>query len=138
MDEIFDGNGYTLNYEMITKSKECLAITRLLAADLIRDGYINVGEYVQSLSDSDLETLVQLMEREDDAQYEDFILISEMLATGEGCDASKGLEDFGDRMNQLVTLLVCESLGRKGLVKVYHENMSFHPDMAEKIVVEKI
>lgn len=138
MDEMFNADGYMLNYDMITKSKDSLAITRLLAADLIRDGYINVGEYIENISDADLQTLIQLMEREDDQQYEDLILISEMLATGEGCDASKSLDDFSARMNQFVSLLVCESLGRKGLVKLHRENMSFHPDMAQKIIVERI
>ena len=69
MDEMFNADGYMLNYDMITKSKDSLAITRLLAADLIRDGYINVGEYIENIYDADLQTLIQLMEREDDQQY---------------------------------------------------------------------
>ena len=73
-----------------------------------------------------------------DHQYDDMILISEMLATGEGCDPSKTPDEFADRMRHMMTLMVIESLGRKGLVKVYRENMSFHPDMGSKIVVERI
>jgi hypothetical protein len=34
--------------------------------------------------------------------------------------------------------MVIESLKRKGLVKVYYENISFGDDMGEKIIVEKI
>lgn len=138
MDEAFDMVAYSLNYELITKQKDLMAVTRLLAADLQRDGYIKVGDFMKDLADSDLETIVQEMERNDDKQYDDLILIAEMLATGEGCDPSKTPSDFGDRMRQLMTLLVIESLGRKGLVKVYRENMSFHPDMQDKTVVEKL
>lgn len=138
MDETFDASGYTLNYEQIVKDKNSMAITRLLAADLMRDGYVNVGDFIGRMSDTDLQNIVQAMDRSDDMQYNDLILISEMLATGEGCDASQNLDDFNDRMNHLVTLLICESLGRKGMVKLYHENFSFHPDMMEKIIVEKI
>jgi hypothetical protein len=35
-------------------------------------------------------------------------------------------------------LLTCEQLARKGMVKIYRENMSFGPDMENKIVVEKL
>jgi hypothetical protein len=138
MDDAFDLDGYTVNLEEVSKQKDLMAVTRLLAMDLQRDGYVVVGDFIKDISDTDLENIVQDMDREGDHQYDDLILISEMLATGEGCDASKTPNDFGDRMNQLMTLLVCESLARKGLVKVRRENMSFHPDMMDKIVVEKI
>ena len=138
MDESFDMVGYSLNYAEIVKQKDLMAMTRLLAGDLMRDGYVNVGEYIGSIADSDLESLIHDMDREDPHQYDDMILISEMLATGEGCDASKTPDEFADRMKQMMLLMVCESLGRKGLVKVYRENMSFHPDMSSKTVVERI
>ena len=137
-DEAFDVDGYSLNYAEIVKQNDLMAVTRLLAADLMRDGYIHVGDYIKNISDADLSSLVQAMEREDDHQYDDMILIAEMLATGEGCDPSKTPDEFGHRMQHMMTLMVVESLGRKGLVKVYRENMSFHPDMGDKIVVERI
>ena len=85
------GDGYTLNYEAISRSKEMMAITRLLASDLIRDGYINVGEFITGLSDSDVNTLVQKIEEQDNGEhdYNDLILISEMLAEGEGCEPAQ-------------------------------------------------
>lgn len=133
-----DGGGYSLNYEEIAKSKDVMAMTRLLATDLMRDGYIKVGDFIKDISDADLQTIVQQMDREGEHQYDDLILVAEMLATGEGCEPSESTEMFGRRMEQLMTLLVCESLARKGLVKVHHENMSFHDDMKDKFVVEKI
>ena len=138
MDEAFDMAGYSLNYAEIVKQKDLMAMTRLLASDLMRDGYIRVGDYIKDISDTDLETLVEAMDRQDDHQYDDMILISEMLATGEGCDPSKTPDEFADRMQQMMVLMVCESLARKGLVRIHRENMSFHPDMKDKIVVEKI
>ena len=142
MDEFdnmeFDMAGYSLNYAEIVKQKDLMAMTRLLAGDLMRDGYVVVGDYIKEISDGDLETLIHAMDREDPQQYDYMILISEMLATGEGCDPCKTPDEFADRMNHLLILMVCESLARKGLVKVHHENMSFHPDMKDKMVVEKI
>lgn len=137
--ENFEQESHFINFQAVTEAKDMMAVTRLLASDLMRDGYISVGDFIKFLSDQDLNTLVQEMEDEpNERQYENLLLISEMLATGEGCDSSKTAEEFGDRMNQLVTFLVIESLYRKGLVKVFHENMSFHADMGDKIVVEKV
>lgn len=137
--ENFESNAYILNYEEIVKAKDIMAVARLLAADLMRTGYVNVGDYIRELSDSDLDALVKQMDLPPDSrEYDNLLLMSEMLATGEGCDSSKTADEFGERMNQLVSFLVCESLSRKGLVKVFHENMSFHTDMSNKIVVEKI
>lgn len=135
------GGGYSLNYEEILAHKESLAVTRLLASDIMKTGYINVGQFIKELSDADLKTLTSKMEIEEDTgepDYADLILISEMLATGEGCSQSATPEEFGERMNHLVMLLTIESLARKGLVKVYYENISFHEDMGDKLIVEAI
>lgn len=129
------GGGYSLNYGEIVNHKGLMAVTRLLAQQLMDNPYLVVGDYIKELSDSDLKALMQA---EDNEEYEDLILMSEMLATGEGCDQSATDEIFKERTNHLITLLVIESLARKGLVRVYHENMSFNEDMGDKIVVEKI
>jgi hypothetical protein len=129
------GGGYSLNYAEIANHKELMAVTRLLAKQMMANPYIVVGDYIKELSDSDLKAL---MAAEDSHEYEDIILMSEMLATAEGCEQSPTDKVFQERTGQLITLLVIESLGRKGLVRVYHENMSFHEDMKDKVVVEKI
>jgi hypothetical protein len=41
-------------------------------------------------------------------------------------------------MNAFCAFLAIEGLSRKGLVKVYHENISFGEDFGNKIVVEKL
>jgi len=138
MEDGFDiniGGGYSLNYAEIANHKELMAVTRMLAKQMTENPYLVVGEYIKELSDSDLKSL---MVAEENGNFEDLILLSEMLATGEGCDQAPTDETFKERTNHLITLLVIESLGRKGLVRVYHENMSFNEDMGDKIVVEKI
>lgn len=138
-NENFNTDGYTINMQAVSESTDMMAVTRLLAKDIIRDGYTNVGDFVKNISEADLESLIKEMDQgPSDRQYENLMLISEMLATAEGCDASATMEDFSKRMDHLLTLLVIESLYRKGMVKVHHENMSFHPDMDDKIVVEKV
>lgn len=138
MEDGFDieiGGGYSLNYAEIAEYKQLMAVTRMLAKQMMDNPYIVVGDYIKELTDSDLKALLTA---EENGQFEDLILMSEMLATGEGCDQAPTDETFKERTNQLVTLLVIESLFRKGLVRVYHENMSFNEDMGDKVVVEKL
>ena len=40
--------------------------------------------------------------------------------------------------NAMVMFIAMEGLYRKGLVKLYHEHMSFGDDAGDKIVVERI
>lgn len=138
MEFKFESEGFHLNYPEIVKQNNNLAITRLLATQIMETGYIVVGDFLKNMSDADLKALTDNMEDDAENQYEDLILVSEMLATGEGCEPSQNDREFEDRAQQLITLLVLESLHRKQMVKLYHENMSFHEDMGDKLLVEKI
>jgi hypothetical protein len=71
-------------------------------------------------------------------RLDDILIISEMLATAEGLDGAADLDVFIDRSNQLTGFIIIESLKRKGLVKVYYENMSFGEELGDKVVVERI
>ena len=142
MDEE-DYDGYTVNYEKIIKQSDLLAVTRLLATDLMNKPYMKVGDFVKGLSDSDLDTLCEVCDQsrdsdEPDSRFSEIILISQMLAEAEGVAYDMTLDDVIVRSNQFAVFLVLESLYRKGLVKVHHENMSFGEDAGDKIVVERI
>jgi hypothetical protein len=115
-----------------------MPITRALALDLSNTGYISVGDFLRDMNDNDLANLLNISEDEECDEYPQILLISEMLATGEGLSPSDNNQEFADRITQLIMLLAIESLHRKGLVKVYRENMSFGDDMANKVIVEKI
>ena len=137
MDMEFDGQlvgGYSLNYSKILEQNDLMAVTKLLVHRMMSNPYIVVGEYIESISDADLESLVDAIEQK---EFHDVILMSEMLATGEGCDQAKDFNEFQSRADQFVSLLLVESLHRKGLVLAHHDNFSFHEDMQNKIVVEK-
>jgi hypothetical protein len=131
----FEGDQYDINYAKAASDTKLLSVTRMLAKDMMENPYIAIGKFIQSISDGDIQSLMNSIEDGYPNQYEDMVIISEMLANGEGCDEP---EEANDRISQLTMFLVMESLGRKGLVKVYHENMSFHSDYKDKIVVEKI
>jgi len=113
----------------------------MLAMKLMENPYVNVGEFISSLSNDDLQILIEKIEvedRGDGAQLEDLIVISGMLAISEGLDTTFDVDEVMHRIDKLVGFLVIESLKRKGFVKVFYENMSFGEDMGDKVVVEKI
>ena len=51
---------------------------------------------------------------------------------------SENDDDLMHRVNQFMVMITCETLARKGLVKVYYENMSFGEDAGHRVVVKKI
>jgi hypothetical protein len=132
-----DDSTFTVNYHNIIKQNNMLSITRLLASVLTHNPYMRVGDFIKNLSDIDLETLVNVCDDEHNEHFEELLLIAEMLSVAEGLDRGT-IDLIHERTNHLITLIAIESLGRKGLVKVHHDNMSFGADMGDKIIVEKL
>jgi len=137
MDD-FDEGPIAISYDKVIKCKDFLPLTRTLAMDLSDSGYMRPGDFLKALSDSDVDTLLKITEDEENTRLDEVLLISEMLATGEGLEQSKDAEQVSERMNAFCAFLAIEGLSRKGLVKVYHENISFGEDFGNKIVVEKL
>lgn len=137
MNEFEDGP-ISISYDRVMKAKDFLPLTRTLAMDLSESGYMRPGDFLKALSDSDVDTLLKITEDEENSRLDEILLISEMLATGEGLEQSKDAEQVSGRMNAFCAFLAIEGLRRKGLVKVYYENISFGEDFGNKIVVEKL
>lgn len=137
MNEFEDGP-ISISYDKVMKAKDFLPLTRTLAMDLSESGYMRPGDFLKALSDSDVDTLLKIADDEENTRLDEILLISEMLATGEGLEQSKDAEEVSVRMNAFCAFLAIEGLRRKGLVKVYHENISFGEDFGNKIVVEKL
>jgi hypothetical protein len=127
-----------ISYDNVMKAKDFLPITRTLAMDLSESGYIRPGDFLKSLTDADVNTLLQIADDDENTRLGEILLISEMLATGEGLEQSQDADGVRNRMNAFCAFLAIEGLRRKGLVKVYHENISFGEDFGNKIVVEKL
>lgn len=143
MDESEDMTDLQINFEKIIEDRRMLSVTRLLAAHMCYNPYLTVGDFVKSLSDEDLGKLMDIAEEmesddlENSRHLEELILITEMLVRAEGLMTP----DSGvlvSRVNAFATFLALEGLSRKGLVKLYHDHMSFGEDMGQKILVEKI
>jgi hypothetical protein len=134
----FEEGSFNIRYDNVMKQKDFLPITRTLAMDLSASGYMRPGDFLKALTDSDVNALLKIADNEENPRLEEILLISEMLATGEGLEQSKNSEQVTERMNAFCGFLAIEGLLRKGLVKVYHENISFGEDFGNKIIVEKL
>jgi hypothetical protein len=117
-----------------------------LAVDLKENPYMSVGLFLKNISNSDLKILSDIVDQNfniddddevGDPSLADVVLIAEMLSRAEGI-ISESDEQLMQKVNQFMMYISVESLRRKGLVRVYHENMSFGEDAEKRVVVEKI
>jgi hypothetical protein len=146
-DEVEDLNpGFTINYDMVISCKECLNVTRVLAADLKTNPYTTVGQWLKKISLPDLKILKNIIDENTELNHNteitnpalaDIVLIAEMLARAEGI-ISNNDDELMEKIDQFMMMITIESLYRRGLVKVYHENWSFGKDAGKRIIAEKI
>lgn len=138
MDNFDPEQTFVVSYDRIVTEKSLLSITRLLASQMMGNPYITVGDFLRDITDHDLDMLNQVIDfGEEHTNFGDLILLSEMLATGEGLE--HGTVDVAtERVNQFMVFIGCESLARKGMIKLHRQNMSFGEDMAHAIVAEKL
>ena len=132
-----DDGSFFIDYERVLLENSFLPVTRLLAANLMKKQYMLCGDFLKELSFNSLDELNDIAADENNSHFEEIILISEMLAAAEGVTVG-GIPEVHERLGMFMTWLVMVSLNKKGLIKVYYENISFGEDMRDKIVAEKI
>lgn len=132
-----DTEKFNINFENVIASKNVMSVTKMLAIRMRDNPYLTPGDFIGNMADGDLFTLLHISEDEADEHFAELLLIAEMLAQAEGLPA--GDEDtMVNRISMLIGFITCESLARKGMVRVHYENMSFGEEMSQKIIVEKI
>ena len=140
MEDPIDFENSHPHMEKIIASDKLLPVTKSVAKMLMRNPYISLGRFFKKLSDENLQVLSEIIE-EGDSEFnegmEDIVLMTEMLSRAEGVP-SQSIEDITENVNYFGACVTCVSLARKGLVRVYYENMSFGTDQGEKILVEKL
>jgi len=143
---------FDILYDNIIKNKECLSITRILAADLQANPYYTVGQFLKNLNDVDLAELNDIVncnfkhdldeadeeeESQADPRMADIVLLAEMLSRGEDVK-SRSDEELLAKVNQFMIFISIESLRRKGMVEAYHSNMTFGDDGDERMIVKRL
>ena len=139
-DDPIDFENSHPDMEKIIESDKLLPVTKSVAKMLMRNPYTSLGRFFKKLSNENLEILMEIIDEGDsefNERMEDIVLMTEMLSRAEGVP-SQCIEDIHGNVNYFGACVTCVSLARKGLVRVYYDNMSFGTDNGDKIIVEKI
>ena len=126
--------------EKIIESDKLLPVTKSVAKMLMRNPYTSLGRFFKKLSNENLEILMEIIDEGDsefNERMEDIVLMTEMLSRAEGVP-SQSVDEITENVNYFGACITCVSLARKGLVRVYYDNMSFGADNGDKMIVEKI
>lgn len=136
MDEM--PGDFGINYDAVAKAPNLSSVTKLLARDITGSGYITPGSWFKSLSDRDIDSLMELVDcdDEDEERMGELMLITLMLTKAEGIVIKDDLE-FAGMIGAMRMLTATVSLARKGLVNVFYENISFGQDAGSLIVAER-
>jgi len=139
-DDPIDFENSHPDMEKIIESDKLLPVTKSVAKMLMRNPYTSLGRFFKKLSNENLEILMEIIDEGDsefNERMEDIVLMTEMLSRAEGVP-SQSVEEITENVNYFGACITCVSLARKGLVRVYYDNMSFGTDQGDKILVEKI
>lgn len=128
---------FDINHEMIMRA-DMMTCTHDCVRMIQKNEYLTVGEYLQSITTSQLDEMLDVAEDEDNPKMEEFLLIAEMLARAEGLEGSEDFEILHKRLSIFIALIAVESLYRRGMIRIYRENFSFGDDMNTKKIAEKL
>ena len=126
--------------EKIIRAEGLLPITKSVAKMLMKNQYLSLGKFFTRISDENLQILMEIIDDGDNEfndGMEDIVLMTEMLSRAEGVP-SESIEDITENVNYFGACVTCVSLERKGLVRVFYENMSFGKELGEQTLVEKL
>jgi len=138
----FDLTKFFISYQRIVDDTQMLSCTRILALRLQKQQYLTVKDFFIDLSNDDLINLLKVTEslysgNEQTLGVANIFLITEMLTRAEGL-ISTDEHQLMSRVKIFCSFLTCESLARRGLVKIFRENLSFGEEMIDSIIIEKL
>jgi len=137
MEDNFDFDfPFEINYEKVFKTNSILPMVRLLAAELMKNPYMTIGAYLQKARDTDLQTILEASEDDEDERLSDILLMAEMLAKAEGVE-TECIEDVYKHLNSFITLTAVASLERKGLILADYDVMSFGEEFAHSTIAKR-
>ena len=129
----------SVNYEKVANSCEYSPIIRMTALQLQKNPYMTVGDFFQQLGNNDIYELSKMVDKvhSNEIAAQQLLLLSEMLSRAEGTESGT-VDGCAKNLSTLCTFIICVSLARKGMVRVFYENLSFGEDMAARVIVEKL
>ena len=129
----------TLNLTAVLNAKDICAQVKLLAMRASTGEYIIPGKYFQGLNDLDLGVLVNIadMSSFNEQALFNMVCLAEILSNAEGFPALTD-EDAHKNVGFVVVILTSMMLERKGVVKMFYDNISFSGSASEDTIVELI
>lgn len=126
-----------VKYQYVADDKATPAFLRLLAMDLMKQTYMMPGEFFKNISDADLQYIIDVLEKQKIAaekndvenealtkEMKNVFLLSIMLANAEGgVDVNE--DTSVELLNITAMFAIMESLSRKGLVDLSHNELSY-------------
>jgi hypothetical protein len=137
----FPEEGYAINLSEVAHTGHICPTIRLFALDLQKNPYARIGDWFRELSDTSLEELLNIAEETNENNpdaLEQMMLLSQMLAMAEGTLNLNDLDTVRKQMGVTIQLIAMVSLDRKGLVRVFYDNLTLGDDMGDAIIVERI
>lgn len=123
---------YYLNPSNILSDPSISDIAKAALRRTMKQTVLLPGHWLRDLPTADVEQLVAMLEQSAEEDRldrpgpagEELILLTLILSTGEGC-APQNDDEVVSYSGRLVAMIICESLARKGLARVFHDKMSF-------------
>ena len=131
---------YEINLNRVGEDKKTHSVIRLLAVDLQKNPYTSVGDWLQSLSDYDLQSLVEDVcesDETDEMAMQSLILGTLMLSRAESVFIENE-EQLAKAAEMLRIFIVVASLQRKNMAQALYQNMSFGEDAAKLPIAAKL
>jgi len=141
--DMVDSGDWMINYNEVIKDKSLSYITRLLAADLINNPYLTLGDFFKNLADVEVDILVEKADHllQDDEEHfkslEEMIILTMMLCQAEGVSLSSE-QDIREATNLLAIITHGVSLGKKGIVEVKYDKLSLGKEFENEVVFKRI
>lgn len=134
---------YGINLDLILKTGDRYLIAQEMAVTIKMNGLMTVGMLMQSIETDKLQHMIDFIEEtyesadpSDDTCHEELMLVTLMMIYAEGGQISMDPDVAIRAMSQTVMFLMMESLSRKGLVELRHENMSYDDAVSDRIVAK--
>jgi hypothetical protein len=120
---------YRINYEQVMQDGNLPTTIKLLAARLLMNPHMLVGNFYANLSDNELEELRELID-DPDAAASELLLLTLMLSAAEGAVAISE-EELESQMRATMIFISTSGLHRKGMVTAHFESFSYGEDMID-------
>lgn len=130
-----NGRG-VLSLDAVIAAPTAAAQIKLMAMSMKSSGYVMPSDYLRQLNNIDLAALCDIADKctfDDEALF-NMVCLAEMLATAEGYPALTD-EDASKNVGFTTTLLIAESLKRKGAVDIIYDNISFGESKSNDAII---